>query len=86
MTKESMHFVEEKCINFNNKKKKNGVENGKSHIQFERKEPCAAAHIRIINEKKKRDELELINEKREFFISFTLSKGIFLTFGFYLNV
>ena len=28
---------------------KNGIENGKSHTQFQRDEPCAQPHVRIGN-------------------------------------
>ena len=38
--KKSMYSVEQKY-----KPKQNGIENGKSHTQFSRDEPCASAHI-----------------------------------------
>ena len=48
--------------------------------------PCASVHIRIANQKYNCNELELVKEKRAFFVSFILSEGNFLTFLSYLNV
>ena len=54
--------------------KRNGIENGKSHMQFWRVEPCASAHIRFANQKWNYDELELAKEKKgEFFVSYEQS-------------
>ena len=39
-----MYSVEQKY-----KPKQNGIENGKSHTQFSRDEPCASVHIWITN-------------------------------------
>ena len=45
-----MHFVEQKYkLNGKLKKiyKRNGIENGKSHTQFWRDEPCASAYMKL---------------------------------------
>ena len=41
-----MYFAEQK---YKLQLKRNGIENGKSHRQFQRDKPCATAHIRIAN-------------------------------------
>ena len=55
--------------------KRNGIGNGKSHIEFKRDEPCASAQIKSQIKSKTVMSWNSRRKKKTFFVPFILSEG-----------